>query len=155
MTNRFLKINLISAVFMVLVLFSLRMILANNNITVIEVKAPIICGDFCEGCEDISVFQVDTVLFGKAIHNNIEIRILDAVSDLTRSNNPFKGLVFNLKSASYNDYIELLDAIVRNGIGKYKLHNDHVYLFPKNEPKQIEFYQTCFINSTDLSLMDI
>jgi len=155
MTNRFLMINLISAVFMILVLFSLRMILANKNITAIEVNSPISCYDFCEECEDISVFHVDTVLFGKSIINDIEIRILDAVSDLTRSDNPFQGLVFNLKSASYNDYIELLDAIVRNGISKYKLHNDYVYLFPKNEPKQIEFYQTCFVNSTYLNLIDI
>jgi hypothetical protein len=148
-------INVISAVFLILILFSSRMILLNNKITVIEVSEPIICGDFCNGCDDISLFQVDTILFGKAGIESSNSLISDAVSSLMHSDNLNKGLIFKLESASYSEYIELLDAMLRNRIDNYKLDNDCVYLFPNKKPKQIEFFQRCQINSKSLNLREI
>lgn len=131
------------------------MVLLNNKITVIEVSEPIVCGDVCNGCDDISLFQVDTFVFVKAGIENSDSQISDAVSNLIHSKNLDQGLIFHLENASYNDYIELLDAMVLNRIDNYKLDNNRVYLFPNKKPKQIEFFQRCQINSKSLSLPGI
>ena len=130
--------------------YSSKMILLNYEINIIEVSKPVMECDFCFECDDISLFQIDTILFGGARTVNSQISISNALSKLKQSNNLNRGLLFNLENASYNDYIELLDAMISNRIYNYVEDGIYIYLFTNKEPLQNDYYQRCYLNSNIL-----
>jgi hypothetical protein len=113
------------------------------------------CGPISNNQYDINFFQVDTIEFGK---ENIDIsnrQLADLISKLIHSNNLERGLILNLKSATYEEYIGLLDALIRNGIYRMKIENDYVYFFPNKIPRQVEIMRTWFINSDNFITKDL
>ena len=141
-----LTINLISITFLILVFLSSRIIFKDIEYSYIEVTMPIRCGITDNNNLDINSFHIDTIRLGDKSFSKSNRKLNDIIYEATHSNELASGLVINLKNATYNEFINLLDSFIRNKIGKFKYEDDFAYYFPQKLPDQIYEMQTWYIN---------